>query len=78
MAYYPEPPIDPPEERYDIAGCGHEIYDGESPWEWDGGTLCPECLGEKFDDLTLEEKAALLGAVPILLEQPTNTWGCAQ
>lgn len=58
----PEPPIDPPEDRSVTADCGHEVYEGENLFEWEGGrTLCPDCMEEKFDELTLPEKAALLG-----------------
>ena len=49
-------------ERYVIADCGHEVYDGECLYEWeDGRSLCPECVEGKFDGLSTAEKAALLG-----------------
>ena len=36
----------PPEERYIMAKCGHEVYEGEDLYETEDGTLCPDC----FDD----------------------------
>lgn len=54
----PEPEYD----RYIIAGCGHEVYEGEDVFQWeDGHTLCPDCIESKFDDMGTEEKAILLG-----------------
>jgi len=48
--------------RYVAVDCGHEVYDGESIYEWeDGRSLCPECLDGKFDELSTAERAALLG-----------------
>ena len=76
MAYHPEPATDPPEEYYDVAGCEHEIYEGESLWEWDGKFLCPDCMEEVINDLTWEEIAAVYGATRIPIEKPTNIWGC--
>ena len=60
--YTPEPPITPQEELYIYADCGHEVYEGESLFEWeDGMTLCPECMEDKLEALTLAEKAKLMG-----------------
>ena len=61
--YTPEPPVTPPEnDLYIYADCGHEVYEGEIVSEWDdGATLCPECMEDKFEELTLPEKAALMG-----------------
>lgn len=50
------------ETRYVYADCGHEVYDGEYLYEWDDSrTLCPECVELKFDELSIEEKTALMG-----------------
>jgi hypothetical protein len=59
----PEPPVLPPEDtRYIIADCLHEVYEGERLYDWeDGATLCPECMEDKFSELSTREKAALLG-----------------
>ena len=49
------------ESRYVMAGCGHEVYDGERMYEWeDNDTLCPECVEVKFDELSIMEKATLM------------------
>ncbi|MDR3278834.1 MAG: hypothetical protein LBT12_08670 [Oscillospiraceae bacterium] len=58
----PEPPAEPPEDtRYAVADCGHEVYEGESLYDWEDETLCPECVEDKFSELTTEEKARLMG-----------------
>lgn len=59
----PEPPAEPSEDpRYIAAGCGHEVYDGEDLFECeDGLTLCADCMEEKFSEMTLLERAELLG-----------------
>jgi hypothetical protein len=59
----PEPPLSPPEDdRYLTAGCGHEVYDGEDLFEWENGqTLCSDCLSDRFNDMSLVERAELLG-----------------
>ncbi len=61
--HVPEPPVVPPDsEKYITAGCGHEIYDGEEVFEWeDGQTLCADCLEDRFMQLSLAERAELLG-----------------
>lgn len=62
----PERSIEPPEEFYVIADCGHEVYEGESLFEWtneDTGQikqLCPDCFRAKVNALSLEELADLL------------------
>jgi hypothetical protein len=38
-----------------FADCGHEISAGES------SSLCPECMGEVCDGMTVEEKMAYIG-----------------
>ncbi|SHI23920.1 hypothetical protein SAMN02745823_03785 [Sporobacter termitidis DSM 10068] len=61
----PEPPIDPPDERYLTAGCGHEVYEGERLVEWHDGKrfayLCEECFRDKLAALTTEELARQFG-----------------
>lgn len=59
--FVPDRPLEPKEEPYVIANCGHEVYEGEELFEFDGVTLCPDCMADKFEELTLHEKAALLG-----------------
>lgn len=56
-----EPDTDPPEDFYVTAACGHEIYEGETLFEFEGNTYCPDCFREKIDDMELEELAAFLG-----------------
>jgi hypothetical protein len=58
----PERAIEPPEARFVTADCGHEVYLGETLYEWSGGeTLCPDCVEDRFAELSTDEKAALLG-----------------
>ena len=77
--YMPEPPVTPPEkDLYMYADCGHEVYEGESLFEWeDGMTLCPECMEDKLEELTLEEKAKLMGCgcVEVDLRRGTGGFG---
>lgn len=58
----PEPSVDPPEDFYMIADCGHEVYEGEHLIEWQGKQICPDCFKEDILDLPVWELAALLGA----------------
>ena len=68
--FVPDIRLEPSEEFYIEAGCGHEVYEGEELYEWAGGlTLCPDCMEEKFDELTLHEKAELLGCRHIVVEK---------
>ena len=60
--YYPEPPIEPPEEHYVTAGCGCEVYEGEHLFCWEGKTHCPDCFEGKIREMSLEELALLLGS----------------
>ncbi len=61
--YVPEPPTEPADDaNYITAGCGHEIYEGDEVFEWENGTtLCGDCLEDKFLELSLAERAELLG-----------------
>ncbi len=63
MIFKPEPPLEPLEDaRYVTAGCGHELYEGEDLYEWENGqTLCADCLEDRFCEMSLSEKAELLG-----------------
>ncbi len=60
---HPEPPVDAPDDgRFVTAGCGHEVFEGEELYDWDDGqTLCADCLDERFSELSLNERAELLG-----------------
>lgn len=63
MSYYePEPRLEPPEDEYYTAsGCGHEIYEGEFAYEYEGKIYCPDCLRDKIMELDTDELAYLLG-----------------
>lgn len=63
MFYYePEPRVEPPEDEYYTAsGCGHEIYEGEFAYEYEGKIYCPDCLRDKIMELDTDELAYLLG-----------------
>lgn len=62
MPYYePEPRVEPPEDEYYTAsGCGHEIYEGEYAYEYEGKVYCPDCLRDKIMELDTDELAYLL------------------
>lgn len=57
------------------AGTDTELQNGDwgGVYEWDNQYICPDCMMEKLDEMTLKEKAELLGArfIPIneLLER---------
>jgi hypothetical protein len=57
----PEPPLNPPEPECVTADCGHEVYDGEDIYSFERETLCPDCMEERFNELSTREKAELLG-----------------
>ena len=60
--YDPEPRLDPPEPFCVVASCGHEVYSGEHLYKWENGKiLCPDCMEAKFNEQSLDERAALLG-----------------
>ncbi len=61
--YIPQPPVEPPDDAgYITAGCGHEVYEGEEVFEWENGaTLCSDCLEDRFLEMSLTERAELLG-----------------
>lgn len=58
---YTEPPVEPPEDYYITADCGHEVYDGEETFDWDGKTICPDCLHNKRVEQTDTEWADDIG-----------------
>lgn len=53
-----------PEEPHFIRcfECQSEIYDGEIGYWWDEEIICADCLEDHWSELTLPEKAKLLGA----------------
>lgn len=60
MIRIPEPRLEPPEERYITAECGHECYAGEKLYVWEGKNLCPDCFMDKVRELNIDELAELL------------------
>ena len=42
--------------------CEGEQYQEDVMYLWDGKKICGQCMQEKFDCLTIKEKADLLGA----------------
>lgn len=87
MENTPEPRLDPPEPFCIIADCQHEVYDGESLFEWetyDQKTgkrrtihICPDCFEENFNKAfpTNAEKAELLGMEYREIKNPNNQKG---
>lgn len=63
----PEPRLDPPDkDRFIIAGCGHETYEGEHlvhivDERGKPKTICPDCFWDMIKDLRVAELAELLG-----------------
>lgn len=52
--------------------CGSEIYRGESAYSWIGRRgqeifVCESCFCELFDELDMQEKAALIGSERIII-----------
>ena len=45
--------------------CQGEQYREDYMYLWDGKKICVQCMEEKFDCLTIKEKADLLGAEPV-------------
>lgn len=69
MSWEPEQPLEPAEQTYLTAACNHEVYPGENMFEWEGKTLCPDCLEDKFSELRIEEKADLMGCAYIQVRE---------
>ena len=66
-------PMEAREIQYVIADCSHEVYDGECMYEWeDLHTLCPDCVECRFNELSTEEKASLLGCEIIEINFPQS------
>ena len=57
---------------YIMGDCGHEIYEKEGQFPWEGKILCPDCFQEKFDELSIYEKADLLGSEWVPVERPVR------
>lgn len=63
---------DPPDEIMYQADCGcfvgfgtdkqESIGDWGGVYEWEGKYICPDCMCERLDELTLKEKAELCGS----------------
>jgi hypothetical protein len=72
----PEPPVEPPDMgRYMTADCGHEVYNGEDLFEWEGATFCSDCIEDKLRDMTLLERAELLGCEHTVVNIPETVAG---
>lgn len=62
--FQPEPPLDPPETVVIIGiDCGHEVYEGELVFEWQGQEICIDCFIEKVNEMKLEDIADALGVI---------------
>lgn len=66
---YCEPSLDPPEEYYVYADCGHEVYKGELLREFNGKTWCPECFLDEIYSLSIEALDQLLDIDSVVVEQ---------
>ena len=76
--YVPEPDSKPKDTPFIYAHCGHEVYGGEFIFDWqDGETLCPDCLEDKFSELTLLQKAELFGVEYTRVRAGNNCTGGA-
>lgn len=65
-----EPPLDPPEEYYITADCGHECYYGETVYSWDEKHICEDCFMDKVQELTASELAYLLNVDTFEVKTP--------
>ena len=68
----PEPSIEPPEDFYITADCGHEVYEGELLLEWENKNICPDCFKDKAGELSIEELAELLRCDFSVVKRPTH------
>ena len=48
---------DPQEAPFITGNCGHEIYNGELAFEWEGRVLCEDCYRDKINELSITEIA---------------------
>lgn len=62
-----EPPVEPPEPDSVVADCGCEVYAYEYIYEWDGRTLCPDCMETELNKLPLHELVTLLGGSAVVV-----------
>jgi hypothetical protein len=44
---YAEPPTEPPDEKYITANCGHEVWEHESTFNFNGKDICPDCFRDE-------------------------------
>lgn len=56
-----EPSLDPPEDKYYIADCGCEVYEGDAIYEWNEGYICEECFKLKINEMKPNEIADYMG-----------------
>lgn len=66
-SYEPEPPTTPPEDKYDTAGCGHEIYDGETVVTWNGKEVCQDCFADEVMRFLASENPAKIAELAEML-----------
>ncbi|MBR5948249.1 MAG: hypothetical protein IKZ82_06320 [Clostridia bacterium] len=63
---------DPMDEFYDVADCGHEVYEGGLLLEWDGERLCRDCLIDRLREMDEESLALYLGCGYSVVHRPTE------
>ena len=73
MPDIPEPSLIQPEDFYVMADCGHEVYEGESLYEWCGKYYCADCFKEEINDLEAVELASLVGSEVQRVANPRYT-----
>ena len=71
----PERRLSPRGDKFVFAECGHEVYEGERIYEWEPGTLCPDCMEDRFSELSTQEKAELLGCESSEVVLADFNWG---
>lgn len=57
----PEPRVEPPEDYSVKADCGHDVFEDEDTFLWEGEWLCPDCFKDKIKALALTEVADIFG-----------------
>lgn len=65
-----EPQISPPEPRQTYCGhCGGDLYEGDAAYLLGDSPapVCEQCLDDYFNDLSRSEKAALVGAIEVIV-----------
>lgn len=53
------------EAPYFTADCGHEVFDGETAYEFDAKTWCEDCIREELFGLETDELVRLVGGLVI-------------